>query len=128
MIPKTQELLTCSNNPKSPVNLQVIIFPYKILKVTHERSRSWKAPVCKPRPEALIRIRTDENIRQMLDETTRNKDISGKTAPRPIQFAIDRAWKQCHAATYKNPKHEYRVLQKRNDRPQGKQRVHEETD
>lgn len=51
-----------------------------------------------------------------------------ETAQRPIQFGIERDWKQCHATTYKNPKHEYRVLQKTNDSHQRKQRFHDETD
>lgn len=64
----------------------------------------------------------------MPEETTRNKGTLEETAQRPIQFGIDRDWKQCHATTNKTLNHEHGVLEKTNDSPQRKQRFHDETD
>lgn len=58
----------------------------------------------------------------MLEGDTRNKEIFEEIALRLMQFGIDRDWTQC-CATYKNLKHEYRVLQKKNGSPQKKMRI-----
>eukprot|EP00073_Rattus_norvegicus_P040091 XP_008768329.1 PREDICTED: zinc finger and SCAN domain-containing protein 20 isoform X1 [Rattus norvegicus] len=77
---------------------------------------------------ALVQIWHGERVRQTPEETTRNKGTSEETAQRPIQFGIDRDWKQCHDATHKTPNREQRVLQKTNDSPWRKRRFHDETD
>lgn len=55
----------------------------------------------------------------MLEGETRNKEIFEEIALRLMQFRIDRDWTQ-RCTTYKNLKHEYRVLQKKNGSPQKK--------
>lgn len=73
----------------------------------------------------LIHIWSEEKIKQMLEGNTRKKEIFEEIALRLMQFGIDRDWTQC-CTTYKNLKHEYRVLQKKNGSPQKKKRIYEE--
>lgn len=70
---------------------------------------------CDNEVRALIHIWSDEEIQQMLEGTTRNKEVFEEIARRLMKVGIDRDWKQCRTK-YENLKHEYRVLQKENDK------------
>ncbi|XP_078250776.1 bifunctional phosphoribosylaminoimidazole carboxylase/phosphoribosylaminoimidazole succinocarboxamide synthetase isoform X3 [Pogona vitticeps] len=69
---------------------------------------------CDNEVRALINIWSDEEIQQMLEGATRNKEIFEEIARRLMKIGIDRDWKQCRTK-YKNLKYEYRALQKEND-------------
>uniref|UniRef100_G1KIB3 PurE domain-containing protein n=1 Tax=Anolis carolinensis TaxID=28377 RepID=G1KIB3_ANOCA len=69
---------------------------------------------CDNEVRALINIWSDEEIQQMLEGATRNKEIFEEIARRLMKVGIDRDWKQCRTK-YKNLKYEYRALQKEND-------------
>ncbi|XP_053113292.1 bifunctional phosphoribosylaminoimidazole carboxylase/phosphoribosylaminoimidazole succinocarboxamide synthetase isoform X3 [Hemicordylus capensis] len=69
---------------------------------------------CDNEVRALINIWADEEIQQMLEGATRNKEIFEEIARRLVKVGIDRDWKQCRTK-YKNLKYEYRALQKEND-------------
>ncbi|KAH0616180.1 hypothetical protein JD844_027114 [Phrynosoma platyrhinos] len=69
---------------------------------------------CDNEVRALINIWSDEEIQQMLEGATRNKEIFEEIARRLMKVGIDRDWKQCRTK-YKNLKYEYRSLQKEND-------------
>ncbi|XP_053259081.1 bifunctional phosphoribosylaminoimidazole carboxylase/phosphoribosylaminoimidazole succinocarboxamide synthetase isoform X2 [Podarcis raffonei] len=69
---------------------------------------------CDNEVKALINIWSDEEIQQMLEGATRNKEIFEEIARRLMKVGIDRDWKQCRTK-YKNLKYEYRALQKEND-------------
>uniref|UniRef100_A0A8D0DKZ7 Phosphoribosylaminoimidazole carboxylase n=1 Tax=Salvator merianae TaxID=96440 RepID=A0A8D0DKZ7_SALMN len=69
---------------------------------------------CDNEVKALINIWSHEDIQQMLEGATRNKEIFEEIARRLMKLGIDRDWKQCRTK-YKNLKYEYRALQKEND-------------
>ncbi|XP_062991250.1 bifunctional phosphoribosylaminoimidazole carboxylase/phosphoribosylaminoimidazole succinocarboxamide synthetase isoform X2 [Elgaria multicarinata webbii] len=69
---------------------------------------------CDNEIRALINIWSDEEIQQMLEGATRNKEIFEEIARRLMKAGIDRDWKQCRTK-YKNLKYEYRALQKESD-------------
>ncbi|XP_070613340.1 zinc finger protein with KRAB and SCAN domains 2-like isoform X2 [Erythrolamprus reginae] len=69
---------------------------------------------CDNEVRALINIWSDEEIQQMLEGATRNKEIFEEIARRLMKVGIDRDWKQCRTK-YKNLKYEYRAVQKENN-------------
>uniref|UniRef100_A0A8C5S232 Myb/SANT-like DNA-binding domain-containing protein n=1 Tax=Laticauda laticaudata TaxID=8630 RepID=A0A8C5S232_LATLA len=71
---------------------------------------------CDNEVRALINIWSDEEIQQMLEGATRNKEIFEEIARRLMKVGIDRDWKQCRTK-YKNLKYEYRAVQKENNQP-----------
>ncbi|KAF7248106.1 Zinc finger and SCAN domain-containing protein 29 [Varanus komodoensis] len=95
----------------SPISLDEAQNHFRVITINDTGAgKHW----CDNEIRALINIWSDEEIQQMLEGATRNKEIFEEIARRLMKAGIDRDWKQCRTK-YKNLKYEYRALQKESD-------------